>query len=427
MHILIAAVGSYGDVYPFVGLARELCKRGHEVVVCANEHFRATVEAEQLAFAAVGGAALYDEAVNDPDLWHPVRGVKVVLGNVARHLPLSYECLEGLYRPGRTLLVGSTLAFGARLLRETHGGRLVTVHLAPNVFRSREDAIRLPNGSIPARAPAWFKRGVWWLIDRRAIDPLVAPALNAYRATLGLAPVRRVFKDWIHSPDRVIGFFPEWFAPRRADWPAHVRLAGFPLYDAARHEPPPDELEAFLDAGPAPVLFAPGTANAAAGEFFAASLAACERTGRRALFVSRYGSQMPGALPDRARHFDYLPFSTVLPHCSAFVSHGGIGSISQGFRAGVPQIVRPMGFDQFENGYRAERLGVARVLPAPQYEARTISAALEALATSECVAACRRTAARFGARSSLADAAAIVDEVGAGIPAPSSIEGRASS
>jgi UDP:flavonoid glycosyltransferase YjiC (YdhE family) len=253
------------------------------------------------------------------------------------------------------------------------------------------------------------------MVDRWALDPLIAPAINDFRAELGLKHVRRVFRDWVHSPDRVIGLWPEWFAPRRADWPAQVKLSGFPLYDAAGHEPLPDELETFLDAGSAPVLFAPGSANAAAGDFFETSLRACETAGRRALIVSRYGSQMSGRLPDWARHFDYLPFSAVLPRCGAFVSHGGIGSVSQGFRASVPQIVRPLGFDQFENGWRAERLGVARVLPVKKYKEPAIAEALDALASPECADACRNVAARFGGRSALAEAAEIVESQGASI------------
>lgn len=413
MHILIAAVGSYGDVYPFVGLAAELRNRGHEVVFCTNEHFRPAAEAEGLEFVGAGSEALYRETINHPDLWHPRRGIRVVFGTVARYLPLSYECLKERYREGETVLVGSTLSLAARVLRETHGGPLVTVHLAPNVFRSVHEPMRLPTGPIGAGAPAWLKRGLWWMVDRVAIDPMIAPALNEFRATLGLAPVERVFKDWIHSPDRVIGFFPDWFAQPQPDWPQQAQLAGFPLYDAAAHEPLPDELEAFLNADAAPVLFAPGTANAAAREFFETSLAACETAKRRALFVSRFGSQISGALPDWARHFDYLPFSAVLPRCSAFVSHGGIGSISQGFRAGVPQIVRPIGFDQFENGQRAESLGVARVLPVAKYQEAEIAGALEALATPESAAACRSVAARFGEGSSLTEAAGIVERAGA--------------
>jgi len=412
VNVLIAAAGSYGDVYPFIGLARELRRRGHAIVFCTNEYFRAAAEAEGLQFAGVGSAALYEETIRNPDIWHPTRGTRIVFDTVARYLSQSYEALKLHFRPGETVLVASTLVLGARLLRETHGGPLVTVHLAPNVFRSAHGVIHLPSGSsLGAGVPGWIKRGFWWMVDRAVIDPLLAPRLNAFRAELGLAPVHRVFNDWIHSPDRVIGLFPDWFAEPQPDWPAQARLAGFPLYDAAEHEPLPDELESFLVAGTAPVLFAPGTANTAATAFFETSLAACELAGRRALFVSRFGSQLPGSLPDWARHFDYLPFSAVLPRCSAFVSHGGIGSVSQAFQAGVPQIVRPMGFDQFENGSRAAGLGVARVLPVQRYGATAIAEALDALATPAVATACRAVAARFGEPSGLEAAADIVEAV----------------
>jgi UDP:flavonoid glycosyltransferase YjiC (YdhE family) len=409
MHILIAASGSYGDVYPFVGLACELRSRGHEVWFCTNDYFRSVAADENLDFVAVGDAAIYRETVEHPDLWHPSRGARLIFGAMARYVQLGYEALREHYRPGETLVVASTLALGARLLRETHGGPLVSVHLAPSVFRSNTDAIVLPNRFIPAGAPGWLKDAFWWLVDRVLIDPKLAPALNRYRAELGLPPVRRIFKDWIHSPDRVIGLFPEWFAPPRADWPGQVRLTGFPLYDAAAHAPLPDALLEFLAAGDAPVLFAPGTANAAASQFFEASLAACELTGRRALFVSRYGSQLPGPLPEWARHFDYLPFSAVLPRCSTLVSHGGIGSLSQGLHAGVPQIVRPMGFDQFDNGHRAAQLGAARVLPVQAYQPEAVAAALDALASAECAAACRRVAERFDGRAALAVTADVIE------------------
>ena len=63
------------------------------------------------------------------------------------------------------------------------------------------------------------------------LDPTVVPALNEWRRELGLPPVTRVFSDWIHSPQRVIGLFPDWFGNPQPDWPAAVRLTGFPLYD----------------------------------------------------------------------------------------------------------------------------------------------------------------------------------------------------
>jgi UDP:flavonoid glycosyltransferase YjiC (YdhE family) len=103
----------------------------------------------------------------------------------------------------------------------------------------------------------------------------------------------------------------------------------------------------------------------------------------------------------------------VLPRCSAFVSHGGIGSVSQGFRAGVPQIIRAMGFDQFENGWRAEQLGVAKLLPARRYTVDTVVQALTELASAACTRACRHVAERFSREDALEVTAGIIESVAA--------------
>ena len=52
-------------------------------------------------------------------------------------------------------------------------------------------------------------------------------------------------------------------------------------------------------------------------------------------------------------------------------------------RAGVPQLVVPFSHDQFDNGARAARLGAARVLPRPKYNARSAERELGELLRDE--------------------------------------------
>lgn len=37
----------------------------------------------------------------------------------------------------------------------------------------------------------------------------------------------------------------------------------------------------------------------------------------------------------------------ILPSCAALISHGGAGTVAAAFRAGIPQVVCPLHFDQF--------------------------------------------------------------------------------
>jgi len=51
--ILITTVGSYGDLYPYLAVGKELRRRGHAVTIASSPAYRAKVEAEGLAFHAV--------------------------------------------------------------------------------------------------------------------------------------------------------------------------------------------------------------------------------------------------------------------------------------------------------------------------------------------------------------------------------------
>jgi UDP:flavonoid glycosyltransferase YjiC (YdhE family) len=61
------------------------------------------------------------------------------------------------------------------------------------------------------------------------------------------------------------------------------------------------------------------------------------------------------------------------------VHHGGVGTTSQGMRAGVPTLIVPFAFDQPDNAAHAARLGCSRTLPRTKYLARRVAKELRAL------------------------------------------------
>lgn len=394
--ILIVAAGTYGDVLPFVAIARELQQRGHAVQLFASGNFAKLAAEAGVPFAEVVSAARYQEFVTDQDATDPLKSIKLLANAV---IGAQRPCLAQLQRefePGRTLLVGSSLAWATRLLGESRQAPVATVHLAPSWFRSEFLAPSIgPLGHLEG-APRVVKRAIWKLVDRRVFDPLFTAPFNAIRAELGLPPLQRMFHSWMHESDMTLGMFPAWFAPPQPDWPAGLRLTGFPLYDHGGGDPLPPEVERFLDAGEPPVAFTAGTANASSHAFFDASVRASQLSGRRALLVTQDERQLPSPLPEGVAHFRYVPFKALLPRVAAFVHHGGIGTTSQALFAGVPQLVRPMGFDQFDNARRVVTLGVARQLLPRRYRPRTVASALDALVTDAVVRArCAEVARRM--------------------------------
>src|SRR6185369_13984595 len=78
---------------------------------------------------------------------------------------------------------------------------------------------------------------------------------------------------------------------------------------------------------------------------------------------------------------DYAPFESLLERACAMVHHGGVGTTSQGLRAGIPTLIVPFAFDQPDNAAHAARLGGSRTLPRPEYRAARVAQELDILLT----------------------------------------------
>jgi rhamnosyltransferase subunit B len=399
MEIVLTALGSAGDVHPFVGLGARLQRRGHRVTVFSNPLFESLIRSSGLDFEPIGTAAQFDAVQRDPNLWHPLRGFGTVVrfGIVAAMRPV-FAAIAARSASGNLVVGAHSLDFGARIAQEKLGVPVATIHLAPVVFRSAELPPVLLPGLASVRLPRWATRLSYRLADAAICDRLLAPPVNAFRRELGLPPVRRLIDQWWYSPDRVLGLFPEWYAPAQSDWPPQTVLTGFPLWDAGELAELRPEVRQWLDQGDRPVVFTPGSAMLYGHAFFKAAADACQRLGRRGLLLTRFAEQLPERLPGGVRHFDYVPFTQLLPHAAALVHHGGIGSSSQALAAGVPQLVMPMAHDQHDNAARLARLGVAQWLRPRAFRGPAVTRALKRLLSSDQVALrCREAARRLAA------------------------------
>jgi rhamnosyltransferase subunit B len=408
--VLLPTLGSAGDVHPFIGLGLALKARGHRATLLTNPYFRSSIEAQGLGFLAVGSLEDVESALADPDLWHSRRGFEVVARRViVPSIETVYRHIEA-HTDADTVVAASSISLGARIAQERLHLPAASIHLQPTVIRSLIDSGMFGDVRISAAQPAWFKRALFRFIDWAAIDRILARPLNEFRATLALPPVRRVLARWIHSPECVIGFFPDWFAAPQADWPPHTHLVGFPLWDGGGAAAVPNAVQEFLRAGPPPIVFTPGSAAAQAHGFFAESVAAVRRLGARAMLVTNFLEQVPQRLPPEVQAFGYVPFSDVLPHAAALAYHGGIGTLAQGIKAGIPHLAVPNAHDQFDNGWRIVQLGLGRSIPARRYRAAGATEALAGLlGDASLQRRCRAYAARMDADAALRRACELIE------------------
>ena len=376
--MILIAIGSSGDVHPILGIAEELAHRSHEVIVMTNPSFESLVKRLGFDFRPLGTSAEFDAVADDPDVWHPVRGFRLLARWAMLHTmrPI-YKLLQELYLPGKTVVAAPLTAFGARIAQEKLG-----ISLA---------------------------------------DPVVDRETNAFRRALGLCPVHRLLDRWCHSPERVIGLFPDWYAPPQADWPPNTRLTGFPLWDESVVVPHDAELQTFLQAQEPPLVFTPGSAMRHGKEFFEVAATTTRQLNQRAIFLSRHTAHIPANLPAGIVHFPYVPFSQLLPQAAALVHHGGIGSTAQALAAGIPQLIMAMAYDQPDNAQRVARLGVGGGLFRHQFRAPRVAKMLDRwLGCVEMAARCQRVAEHFPAARPIQTTANLIEQLLSAPPISSS-------
>jgi rhamnosyltransferase subunit B len=412
VHVIVIALGSAGDVHPLIGLSLTLRRRGHDVLMIGPSFFRNLAERVGLEYAGIGTGDEYREALRDPDLWHPTRSFSVVARRlIVPALQPVYEMIQNRRRAD-TVLASACTAFAARIAQEKLRVPLATTHLQPIMLRSAQSPACFGFPDVLGHLPPVLRRVYYRVADALIVDPPVANETNRFRAELGLAPVTRLFNSWIHSPDLVIGLFPEWFSPPPADWPPNVALTGFPLWDESEVRMPSSDLKEFLSVGDPPLVFTAGSANLQGKKFFDVSADVCRVTGRRGLLLTQFPEQLPLSLPNGVRHFHYVPFSEVLPRSLALIHHGGIGTMSQAIAAGIPQLVIPTSHDQPDNAVRVRRMGIGDFLRPDEYKTEQVVEKLAALQNPVMREECRRRAADVASCKGLEMAANLIERLG---------------
>lgn len=358
MKFVLASVGSAGDAHPYIALGQALRARGHDVAFFSNNEHQAAAQAAGLAFLSAGDGLRYNEAIANPHLWHPVKG----MGVLWRHLlapsvvPL-YNTLADLHRADSTLRVlAGPQMMGARLAQAQLGLHLTSLYTSPAALRSAQAPTTIAHTRWPSGTPAWLLRSLWRAVDRYKLEPMARTALNAMCTQLDIAKPpqdQSLFGQWMHSPTHAVTLYPAWFAPHKSDLPRHLVYGDFPQYnlDNQAHDALQiaSEVASFCKAGSKPVAVMFGTAMAHAGAQFAVWQEALTQLGLRGVFLSQHEAQFPAQRVPHILVARYAPFAQLLPHCAALVHHGGIGSCAQALAAGIPQIIQPCAHDQFEN------------------------------------------------------------------------------
>ncbi len=398
MRIDILAIGSRGDVQPYVALGLGLETAGHRVRIVTLGGFEELFRGRGLDHLSIGGSPrdIADTAAGRHWIEHRagtvgfLRGFVRVAGSLIEAGITSYwhACrdAEALIVSPMGLLVGVHIAERLRV-------PLIRAQLSPFAptrydWAGRRNLVTAVRGDWTAFLGAVFRLLIWSKLRHTT---------NAARwniLELPPLPLKEPFRTMDRMRIPVLDAYSPAVVPRPPDWGSWIHVTGYWFLDDTPVWVPPGELVDFLASGPPPVLVGFGSTPfpepQAATDLVVRALA---RAGRRGVLVTGGSGLATGQLSDEVFSVNFVPHDWLFPQVCAAVHHGGAGVTGAALRAGLPSVVIPVFADQPFWGQRVFKLGAGpRPIPAKQLTDDTLAGAIRSTASKEM----RRRAAALG-------------------------------
>lgn len=331
--ILLVAVGTTGDVLPFVALGLGLRRSGHRVTIATHPAHRHHVESAGLSFVPL-------RVKLDGPVLTSARFARILADrwlDIGRAVATAARDAD--------LLVASAMGWIGY-----HAAEAAGIPSAGAFLQPLEPTAAFPPPILTTRSlGGWGNRAAarWFRVLGQA--PF-ARATAALRRELGLRPLSPAAAFRRMDADRwpVVHGFSSAVVPTPSDWPAHRPITGYwwpPLTGALS-----PALRAFLDAGEPPVFIGFGSLRHPRLRDLVDGTV--KRLGRRVVVQGDVSVDHPDVLSVGAE-----PHELLFPRVSVVVHHAGAGTTAAALRAGVPAVCVPFSADQPFWAHRVAALG----------------------------------------------------------------------
>jgi UDP:flavonoid glycosyltransferase YjiC (YdhE family) len=187
----------------------------------------------------------------------------------------------------------------------------------------------------------------------------------AFQKRLGIWDGKHPRFEGLYSQDLNLLMTSDALVRQCPDWPPNTYLPGFAWFDPLfmDNDEQNRKFDSFLEKGDAPVVIAPGgSVRVRPGSFFKNAIDATLSLGLRAVVVA--GKKIHDELQindPRVLVCGYMPYSKLLKNARLLIHSGGIGAIGWAVRSGIPSLIVPAEWDQFDNAEIAEKANIACV------------------------------------------------------------------
>jgi sterol 3beta-glucosyltransferase len=392
VRITILAVGSRGDVQPFIALGIGLQRAGYKVQLATEGAFEAFVREYGLEFAPLRAEFVQ---LAQSDKGKAVLSGKKSLGLIKQVMPMLRNMLDDAWDAAKDSDV---------IIH--HPKSMAGQHIAEKLNIPCFQAMVLPALS-PTRAfsnPAFGGRDYGRYLNKLSYTLMLTAMflpykkmINRWRAEkLGMPPGNSDLKLRGQPVPKLYGYS-QHILPPLPDWDDTTHVTGYWFLPSHADWQAPRALLTFLESGPAPIYVGFGSMASQDAELLTHKvLVAARESKQRVVLATGWGGLVTAELPEYAYALQSAPHDWLFPRCAAVIHHGGSGTTGTGLQAGKPTLVCPFFGDQPFWGRRIFELGVGpQPIPQKKLTAENLAQSMRQLTNDE---AMRQKAQALGER-----------------------------
>ncbi|WND01395.1 glycosyltransferase [Temperatibacter marinus] len=392
---IISAQGTSGDIYPLIGIGKELSARGAHIIFLSNDRFCDLVKAEGFEHVSTGTVDNHNKLIRDERFWMFGKGAGQITWPILGRSSLrtSYKYVKSVrtkFDKKPIIMCSNPSLNGAVWAAESFDLPVVHFILSPIVILSALSPSAPTKWLIPAWLPSgekakYFKNELNKQERRKLMKPHIREA-NQLRKKLGLSSIGKASVEMHLNPTfQQIALFPPWYGEPAEDWPKQLTLTNFPLFNDVKPKSR-SYVDKFIDSHGAPIIFSFGTGYTNVTSLIHIAWIVSDKLKLPCIFI---GGDIEGVnieIPNKCLHLNYADFEYVFSKSLLAVHHGGIGTMSQAIQAGIPQLIRPTAFDQFDNADKIKALNLGDYLLEKEFTIERVASKIVALLESKKVA-----------------------------------------
>lgn len=362
MRIAIFTLGSRGDVQPYVALAKQAVKRGHNAIICTGQTFEKLIKENGVEFV---------KAESDLMALLETKEGKNILNNAGKHIMKTIKYMKEVINPAyrksldqfwtaaqnADVIIYHPKAFGAADMAIELGIPCISMPLVPITYPIEE----FPNLAISpiksfGKQVNKFTYKIMSLGEKsslKEINDFRVKTLKRNKRKAGQYTYQRNGADIPIIYPISNALFPE-----VESWKDKVYLPGFFYLDYNSQELG-QGLKNFIAEGMAPIVISFSSMPLKNPEEFKAKLiTALKVTNNRAIVLTG----ISGMTFDDDKNIlavPQAPHALLFPLAKGIVHHGGVGTTAIALKSGRPQLIIPFSVDQPFWANRLYKMGYA--------------------------------------------------------------------